>query len=80
MNCYREPDNPSRKKIKFESDLSNYATKSELKKSGINTLDFVNKDDLDSLMLDVDKLGINWLKTVLTNLSKLYNAVDNDFV
>ena len=60
--------------------MSNYATKSELKEAGINTSDFAKKDDLDSLMSDVDKLGINWLKTVLTNLSKLNNAVDNDFV
>ena len=74
------PDNPSRKKIKFELDLSTYATKSELKRSGINTLDSAKKDDLDSLMSDVDKLGIDWLKNVLTNLSKLNNAVDDDFV
>ena len=74
------PDNPSRKKIKFELDLSNYATKSELKRSGINTSDSAKKDDLDSLMSDVDKLGIDWLKNVLTNLSKLNNAVDDDFV
>ena len=46
--------------VKVESDLSNYATKADLKKAtSVATSDFVKKADLASLELDVDGLDID---------------------
>ena len=50
--------------MKVELDLSNYATKSDLKiDAAVNTSDFVMKADLTRLKSDVDKLDIGQLKT-----------------
>ena len=60
------PESYTRNKnnIKVELDLSNYATKSDLKiDAAVNTLDFVMKVDLTKLKSDVDKLDIDQLKT-----------------
>ena len=66
---------------KIELDLSIFATKAYLKKTaGVDTSDFVEKASLASLKLDVDKLDIGKLKTVLVDLSKLSNAVSNGVV
>ena len=57
-------------KVKIELDLSNYATKVDLKnKTLVDTLDFVKKTDLANLKSDVDKLDINKLKNVPNGLS-----------
>ena len=41
MNHYTEPDSQGRNKIKVQLDLSNYATKSEVKKAtGVDTSDY----------------------------------------
>ena len=67
--------------MKVELDLSIFATKAYLKKTtGVDTSDFVEKASLASLKLDVDKLDIGKLKTVLVDLSKLSNAVSNGVV
>ena len=67
--------------MKVELDLSIFATKAYLKKAtGVDTSDFVEKASLASLKLDVDKLDIGKLKTVLVDLSKLSNAVSNGVV
>ena len=60
------PESYTRNKnnIKVELDLSNYATKSDLKiDAAVNTSDFVMKADLTRLKSDVDKLDIGQLKT-----------------
>ena len=58
--------------VKVELDLSNYATKADLKNAaGVNTSDFAKKTDLASLKSDVDKLDIDKLKNVPTNLIKI---------
>ena len=44
--------------VKVELDLSNYATKTDLK----NTSDFTKKIDLANLKSDVDKLDIDKVK------------------
>ena len=63
---------------KDEYDLSNYATKSDVKNEiGFDKLDFAKKADLASLKSDVDELDIDKLKTVPTDLVKLNNAADN---
>ena len=52
--------------------MSNYVTKSDLKSAtGVGTSDFAKKTDLASLKCDVDKLDIDKLKNVPSNLSKL---------
>ena len=56
MNSYLDPDICGGNKIKIESDLPNYAVKSDLKKAtGVDISDFAKKTDLTSVKSDVDK-------------------------
>ena len=49
--------------VKVELDLSNYATKADLKNAtGVDTSDFAKKTDLANLKSDVDKLDIDKFK------------------
>ena len=48
--------------------------------TGIDSSEFANKADLASLKSDIDKLDIDKLETVPTDLSELGNAVENDVV
>ena len=58
--------------MKFELDLSNYATKADLKNvTGVHTSKLTKTVDLASLKSDLDKLDIDKLKNVSTNLSNL---------
>ena len=62
---------------KVEFDFSNYATKADLKyATGVDTLDFAKKTDLAHLKSDVDKLDIDKLINVPSNLSNLKSKVD----
>ena len=57
--------------------MSNYATKTDLKNAaGVDTLDIAKKTDLANLIYDVDKLYIDILKNIPSNLSNLKNKVD----
>ena len=59
-------------RVKFELDLSNYATKSDLKTvTGVDTSKFAKIVDLANLKSNIDKLDIDKLKNVPTNLSNL---------
>ena len=63
--------------MKVELDLSNYATKADLKDAtGFDTSKFAKKVDLANLKFNVDKLDIDELKNVPTNLSNLTSKVD----
>ena len=63
--------------VKVELDLSNYATKTDLKNAaGVDTSSFAKKADLANLKSDVDKLDIDKLKNAPTNLSNLKSKVD----
>ena len=63
-------------KVKVEWDLSNYATKADLKNAaGADTSKFVKKFDLTNLKYDVDKLDDNKLVPVPADLSKLSDVV-----
>ena len=56
--------------VKVELDLSNYATKADLKNAtGVDTSSFAKKSDLANLKTNLGKLDIDKLKTVPTNLS-----------
>ena len=63
MSYFTEPYTHSKNKIKFELDLSNYATKSDLKNaSGVDTSGFAKKANLTSLKSDVDEWDMGKLK------------------
>ena len=74
--CFSSPK-PFGANVKFELDLSNYATKGDLKNgAGVDTSDFAKTTDLAHLKSDVDKIDIGELKNVPTNLSNLKYKVD----
>ena len=67
--------------INVKVDLSNYATKTDLKNvTHVDTSSFALKTNLASLKTEVDKLDIDKLAPVPVDLSKLSNAVKNDVV
>ena len=74
---------PSRRRfrgdIKVKLDLSNYATKADLKNvTHVNVGSFASKTNLVSLKTEVDKLDIPKLCTIPADLAKLTNKVAND--
>ena len=69
----------SRENINVKADLSNYATKADIKNiTYIDTSNFALKTNLANLKTEVDKLDIDKLVPVPTDLSKLSNVVKND--
>ena len=67
--------------IKFEIDLSNYATKKDINDiTHVDTSNFALKSNLANLKTEVDKLDIDKLVSILNDLSKLSNVVKNDVV
>ena len=76
-----KPFEPFGGHITVEVDLSNYATKADLKNAtGIHTSKLVAKSDLTSLKAEVDKLDIDKLIPAPVDLSKLSDAVKNNVV
>ena len=74
---YRSPPG----NIKVELDLSNYATKTDLKNvTHVDVSSFASKTNLASLKTEVDKIDAGKLKTVPVDLDKLSNVVKNDVV
>ena len=62
-------------------DLTNYATKADLDNiTHVDTSSFALKTNLTSLSNEVDKLDIPKITTVPTDLSKLTNEVQKDFI
>ena len=67
--------------INVKVDLSNYATKTDLKNlTHVDTSSFALKANLTSLKTEVDKLDIEKLVPVPVDLSKLSDVVKNDVV
>ena len=67
--------------IKVELDLSSYATKQDFKNiSHVDISSFATKTNLASFKTEVDKLDIDKLKVVTTDLSKLSNVIEKDVV
>ena len=78
---YFPPYGHSSRNIKLQLDLSNYATKTDLKNiTHADTSSFASKTNLASLKSEVDKLDTDKLKTVPVDFAKLTNIVDNDVV
>ena len=67
--------------ISVKVDLSNYATKTDLKNvSHVDVSSFALKSNLVSLKTEVDKIDAEKLKTVPVDLAKLSNVVKNDVI
>ena len=67
--------------INVKVDLSNYATKTDLKNvTHVDTSSFALKTNLANLKTEVDKLDIDKLVPVPVDLSKLSDVVKNDVV
>ena len=72
MNEYFPKPNSLGANSKVELGLSNYATKEDLKNAtGVDAPSFAIKTDLAHLKSDVDKLDIDELKNVPSNLNNL---------
>ena len=73
---FSEPKSSGRR-VKVELDLSNYATKADLKNATrVDTSKFTIKIDLASLKSNIDKLDIDKLKNLTTILNNLKSKVD----
>ena len=76
---FPKPYEPFGEDINVKVDLSNSATKTDLKDAtGIDTSNFALKSNLASLKTELDKLDIDKLVRVPVNLSKLSDVVKND--
>ena len=66
-------------KVKVELDLSNYATKADLKNATrVDISILALKLNLKNLKAKIAIIDVDKLKTVPKDLSKLSNVVDND--
>ena len=75
---FPQPYEPFGGDINVKVDISNYATKADIKNiSHVDTSSFALKTNLANLKTEVDKLGIDKLVPVPTDLSKLSNVVKN---
>ena len=78
---FPKPYEPFGGDINVKVDLSNYATKTDIKNiSHVDTSSFALKSNLASLKTEVDKLDIDKLVPVPVDLSKLSDVVKNDAV
>ena len=81
MSQYYPPYKSSSNNIKVELDLTNYATKTDLRNiTDVDVSSFVSKTNLAALKTEVDKIEADKLKTTPTDLAKLTNAVERDVV
>ena len=81
MSTYYPPYKGSTNNIKVELDLTNYATKTDLKNIiHTDVSSFASKTNLLALKTEVDKIDIDKLKAVPDDLAKLSNIVKNEVV
>ena len=78
---FPKPYEPFAGDINVKFDLSNYATKTDLKNvTHVDVSNFALKSNLASLKTEVDKVDIDKLVPVPSNLAKLSNIIKNDVV
>ena len=78
---FPKPYEPFGGDINVKVDLSNYATKTDIKNIlHVDTSSFALKSNLASLKTKVDKLDIDKLVPVIVDLSKLSDVVKNDVI
>ena len=81
MSQYFPPYSNSSEDIKVELDLTNYATKDDVKNiTHVDVSSYATKTNLAALKSEVDKIDTDKLKTVPADLAKLSNVVKNDLV
>ena len=81
MSTYYPPYKSSSNNIKVELDLTNYATKTDLKNiTHTDVSSFASKTNLSALKTEVDKIDVDKLKIVPDDLAKLSNVVKNEVV
>ena len=81
MSTYYPPYKNSSNNIKVKLDLTNYATKDDIKNiTHVDVSSFASKTNLAALITQVDQIDVDKLKTTPTDLAKLSNAVKNDVV
>ena len=67
--------------IKVQLDLTNYATKDDVKNiTHVDVSSYVTKTNLAALKSEVDKIDGDKLKATSADLAKLSNVVKNDVV
>ena len=75
---YYPPYKSSSNNIKVKLDLTNYATKADLKNfTHVDVSSFASKTNLAALKTEVDEIDVDKLKTTPVDLAKLTNAVEN---
>ena len=78
---YYPPYRSSSNNIKVKLDLSNYATKDDVKNiTHVDVSSYATKTNLAALKTEVDKIDTDKLKTVPDDLAKLSNVVKNEVV
>ena len=78
---YYPPYKSSSNNVKVELDLTNYATKTDLKDiTHVDVSSFASKTNLAALKTEVGKIDVDKLKTTPTDLERLSNLVKNDVV
>ena len=75
---YYPPYKSSSNNVKIELDLTNYATKTDLK--NIIHVDVSSFANLAALKTEVDQIDTDKLKTAPTDVAKLTNAIEKDVV
>ena len=81
MSQYFPPYNNSSGNIKVKLDLSNYATKDDVKNiAHVDVSSYATKTNLAALKSEVGKIDTDKLKTVPDDLAKLSNVVKNEVV
>ena len=80
MSQYFPKPSNHNENIKVEIDLSNYATKSDIKDITHVDTNFALKTNLANLKAEVDKLDIDKLVPIPADLNKFSNVVKNDVV
>ena len=78
---FPKPYEPFGGDVNVKVDLSNYATKTDLKNvSHVDVSSFALKSNLVSLKTEVHKIDADKLKSVPVDLTKLSSVVKNDVV
>ena len=80
MSSQYFPPYGSSNNVKVELDLANYATKNDVKNiTHVDVSSYATKTNLAALKSEVDKIGVDKLKTTPVDVAKLSN-VKNDVV
>ena len=78
---YYPPYKSSSNNVKVELNLTNYATKTDLKNiTRVDVSSFASKTNLAALKTEVDKIDTDKLKTAPADLANITNSIENDVV